>query len=158
MTCTSQPIIPSVIELKSPPNTDCVDILSPPPDKTDIVDAGQSVSFRINLQITGLGAVVSMYTNEPVQVKLHCELIETPGTRFTLGPFPFTTPGTVAALNAGFSFVTGPFTTSLNAGGGQFRTALNDDDGVYRVTTELHFTNGKANSMIDDRILVVTAP
>ena len=133
------------------------DILSPPPAKTDIVDAGQPVSFRINLQITGLTAIVSMYDSEPVHVTHHCERVED-GSRFSLGPFPFTTPATVAALNAGFSFVTGPFTTSLNTGGGQFRTAPGDDDGVYRVTTELHFTSGRANSMIDDRILVVTAP
>lgn len=157
MTCTSQPIIPGVIELKPPPNQDCVDILSPPPDKTDIVDAGQPVSFRINLQIVGLTSIVSMYANESVQVKHHCEQIEG-GVRFTLGPFMFVTPGSVAELGAGFSFETGPFTTSVAGGGGQFQTAAGDDDGVYRVTTELHFTDGRGNALIDDRILVVTAP
>ncbi len=98
-----------------------------------------------------------MYANQPVQVKHHCEQIED-GSRTTLGPFTFTTPGTVAALEAGFSFVTGPFTSSLNGGGGQFRTAAGDDDGVYRLLTELHFTKGRANNMFDDRILVVTSP
>ena len=150
---TSQPNVLPAIALTS----SGVDILSPPPAATDIVDAGQPVQFRTNLAINGLNAIVSMYANEPVQVKHHIEQIET-GNRQTLGPVPFVTPASVAALNGGFSFTTGPFTSSVNGGGGAFQTAPGDDDGVYRVLTELHFTTGKLNSVFDDRILVVSAP
>ena len=80
-----------------------LDILSPPPAKTNIVNAGQPVSFRINLQITGLTAIVSMYDSEPVQVTHHCERVED-GSQFSLGPFPFTTPATVAALKCRLLF------------------------------------------------------
>jgi hypothetical protein len=153
MTTTSQPNAPGVIALNSPG----VDILSPPPAANDIVDAGQQVSFQVNLVVTGLNATVGMYTNEPVEIKHHLEQIET-GVRSTLGPFPFTTPATVAALNAGFAFTTGPFNSSLNGGGGPFETAPGDDDGTYRVLTEVHFTAARSNSVFDDRILVVTAP
>lgn len=163
MTTTSQPISPPVIVLEPPPQGgaftgNAVDILSPPPNATDIVDAGQPVVFRINLRITGFPGVVGMYASEPVQVKIHCEQIEKTIPPFTLGPFTFTTPATVPALNAGFSFTTPSFTTSLNTGGGTFKTATGDDDGVYRVTTELHFADPSthSNCMIDDRILVVT--
>jgi hypothetical protein len=150
---TTQPNVPNIIAITSPG----VDILSPPPAATDIVDAGQPVQFRLNMAINGLPAIVSMYAGEPVQIKHHIEQIET-GLRQTLGPVPFVTPPTVAQLNAGFSFTTGPFTSSLNGGGGTFQTAAGDDDGVYRILTEFHFTSGKLNSVFDDRILVVTAP
>jgi hypothetical protein len=149
---TSQPVVPSVITLTSTG----VDILSPPPAATDIIDAGQPVQLRLNLAINGMNSIVSMYANEPVQVKHHIQQVET-NTTSTLGPFNFTTPATVAALNAGFTFITGPFTTGLSSSGATFRTAPGDDDGLYRVITEFHFTTGKLNSVFDDRVLVVTA-
>jgi hypothetical protein len=152
MATTTQPNEPPTIALTSTG----VDVLSPPPAATDVLDAGQQVQFKLNLAINGLNAVVSAYTNEPVEIKHHIEQIET-GNRQTLAAAAFATPATVAALNAGFSFTTGPFTSSLNGGGGDFQTAPNDDDAVYRVVTELHFTNMPLNCMFDDRILGVSA-
>jgi hypothetical protein len=152
---TSKPNIPGTIVLTSTG----VDVLSPPPNDTDIVQAGDSLQFRLNLAITGLPLLVAMFANEPVEVSHHIEEVET-GTRSTLGPFPFTTPTTVPAL-AAFDFITGPFTSSLSGGAGTFRTAAGDDDGVYRILTEFHFTANaaaKANSVFDDRILAITAP
>jgi hypothetical protein len=114
--------------------------------------------FRLNLSITGTSAVVAMYTGEPVEIRHNVEEVET-GVRKTLGPFAFTTPATVAGL-AAFEFTTGPFTTSLSTGTGEFRTAPGDDDGVYRVVTEFHFTSSSAavsNSVFDDRILAINA-
>jgi len=153
MSTTSKPNSPGVIVLTSTG----VNVLSPPPDDTDIVIAGTPISFRLNLSITGLAFIVAMFAGEPVEVSHHVEQVES-GTRFTLGPFALTTPATVAAL-ANFDFTTGPFTTSLNGGGGQFQTATGDDDGVYRVITEMHFTanaQAKANSVFDDRLLAIT--
>ena len=148
---TSQPVVPGTIVLTS----SGVQVLSPPPDATDIVDAGQPVQLRLNLSVTGLPAIVAMYANEPVQIKHHLELIET-GARKTLGPFNFVTPAPAGL--ASFSFTTGPFTSGL--GVGDFQTAPGDDDGTYRVITEFHFVaaGARANSVFDDRIVVVTAP
>lgn len=155
MSVTSKPKNPPVIDITSTG----VSVLSPAPDDTDIVVAGNPLHFRINLSITGLPFVVAMYLSEPVEVSHHIEEVET-GTRTTLGPFPFTTPATVAGA-ASFHFDTGPFTTSLHGAGGKFQTAAGDDDAVYRVVTELHFTansSAKANCVFDDRILAITAP
>jgi hypothetical protein len=152
MNTTSKPINPPVISFTSTG----VSVLSPPPDDTDIVIAGNTLQFQINLSVTGLVFVVALFANEPVEVSHHIEQVET-GTRFTLGPFPETTPA-VAGLPS-FNFTTGPFTSSLNGGGGQFQTATGDDDGVYRVITELHFTantQAKSISVFDDRILAIT--
>lgn len=151
---TSKPQSPPVIDLSSTG----VDVLSPPPNDTDVVIAGNALSLRLNLSITGFSFVVAMYANEPVEVSHHIEEVET-GARFTLGPFPFVTPAAIPA--GGFNFITGPFTSSLSGGGGTFKTAAGDDDGVYRVLTEFHFTASavtKANSVFDDRILAITAP
>jgi len=153
MSVTSKPKSPPVISLTSTG----VDVLSPSPDDTDIVIAGNSLEFLLNLSITGLPFVVAMYGGEPVEISHHIEEVET-GTRKTLGPFTHTTPTT--GLGS-FSFITGPFTTSLSTGAGVFKTAAGDDDGVYRVVTEMHFTassGAKANSVFDDRILAITAP
>ncbi len=155
MSVTSKPKNPPVIDFTSTG----VDVLSPAPDDTDIVIAGTALQFRINLSLSGLSFVVAMYLNEPVELSHHIEQVET-GDRATLGPFPFTTPATPAGA-ASFYFDTGPFTTSLNGGGGTFQTAAGDDDAVYRVVTELHFTSNSAakpNSVFDDRILAITAP
>lgn len=154
MSTTSKPQNLPTIDLSSTG----VDVLSPPPNDTDIVIAGDPVSFQLNLSVTGQVMVVAMYANEPVEVSHHIENVED-GSRFTLGPFPFTTPGTVAGL-ASFNFTTGPFTTSVNGGGGQFQLAAGDDDAVYRVVTEFHFTGvaeSKANSVFDDRLLAITS-
>jgi len=137
-----------------------VEILSPPPDATDIVDAGQPVQFKLNLNVSGLAPIVAMYANEPVEIKHHIEQIET-GARKTLGPFAFTTPSPIPA--GGFSFVTpaaGTFTSGLSGSGSDFETAPGDDDGAYRVVAEFHFVSAgaKGNSVFDDRLLVVTAP
>jgi len=153
MTTTSKPNSPPTIALTSTG----VSVLSPPPDDTDIVIAGNPLQFQLNLSVTGLVFVVALFANEPVEVSHHIEQVEA-GTRFTLGPFPFTTPAAVAGL-ASFNFTTGPFTSSQNGAGGQFQTATGDDDGVYRVITELHFTantQAKSISVFDDRILAIT--
>ncbi len=153
MTTTSKPNSPPIIALTSTG----VSVLSPPPNDTDIVIAGNPLQFQINLSVAGLVFVVALFANQPVEISHHIEQVEL-GTRFTLGPFPRTTPATVAGL-ANFNFTTGPFTTSLNSGTGVFKTATGDDDGVYRVITELHFTANtqtKSISVFDDRILAIT--
>jgi hypothetical protein len=155
MSVTSKPKSPPVIDLTSTG----VDVLSPAPDDTDIVIAGTPLHFRLKLSITGLPFVVAMYLNEPVEIRHHIVQFET-GARKTLGPFKFTTPATVAAA-ASFHFDTGPFTTSLNGGGGVFETAAGDDDALYQVVTEMHFTASSAanpNCVFDERNLAVTAP
>ena len=154
MTTTSKPNIPGVFVLTSTG----VQVLSPPPNDTDIVVAGDSLSFLLPLSITGWSGLVGLAANQPVEISHHVEQVET-GARFTLGPVPFTTPGP-GSLNS-FSFTTGPFTTSLSTGSGTFKTAVNDDDGVYRIVTEFHFTANrfaKAISVFDDRILAITQP
>jgi hypothetical protein len=150
---TSKPKNPGIIVLDSTG----VSVLSPAPDDTDIVIAGNPVQFQLNLSISGLVFILALYADEPVEVSHHIERIED-GARFTLGPFPFKTPATVAGL-ASFNFTTGPFTSSTNGGGGQFQLAAGDDDGVYRVITEMHFTanaQAKSNSVFDDRLLAIT--
>jgi hypothetical protein len=155
MTTTTKPDNPPTIALTSTG----VSVLSPPPEDTDIVIAGTDLHLRLHLSLTGQVGVLAMYLDEPVQVSHSVELVQT-GHRFQLGPFPFTTPATIAGL-AHFHFTTGPFTTSLHGGGGKFETAPGDDDGVYRVVTEFHFTANPpsaANSAFNDRILAITAP
>jgi hypothetical protein len=155
MNIATKPNDPPIIALTSAG----VAVLSPPPNDTDVVIAGTPLQFRLNLSVTGFLPVVALYLNQPVQVIHSVEQVQT-GIRFRLGPFAFTTPGTIPAI-ANFDLTTGPFTTSLNGGGGRFETAPGDEDGVYRVVTEFHFTvnaAAAANSAFDDRILAITAP
>jgi len=136
-----------------------VAVSTPSDPDTDIVVAGDQVTFNLNLAITGKNSFVGAFLSEPVEVTHHVEEVET-GTRTTLGPFAFTTPGTVVAAGS-FALVTGPFTTGNSTSGAQFRTAPpNEDDGVYRLVTEFHFTSNtamKSNSVFDDRLLAITA-
>jgi hypothetical protein len=139
-----------------------VTVSTPSDPDTDIVIAGDPVSFNLNLAITGKNSFVGPLLNEPVEVTHHVEQVET-GTRTTLGPFTFTTPGTVAGA-ASFSLTTpviGSFTTGNSTSGAQFTTAPpSEDDGVYRVVTEFHFTSNAAMtsiSVFDDRLLAITA-
>lgn len=153
MTTTSQPVSPPAISLTSAG----VVVLSPGPDATDIIDAGQNASLRLEVKITGFNSVVGMYTGEQVKITHYATEAET-NTVSKFGPFTFTTPPTVAALNAGFDFTTGPFTTGVFGSGKDFTTASGDDDGVYRVVTVLHFVSDPSNSVINDRILAVVNP
>jgi hypothetical protein len=155
MTTTSQPVAPPVISLDS---TGVV-VLSPPPDATDIVDVGQDAFLKLELKIVGIPAVVGMYKAQPVTIKHYVTQLETNDPAKTLGPFAFVTPATVAALNAGFEFTTGPFTTGVFPSPGKtFTTAAGDNDGVYSVVTVLHFDADPSNSVINDRILAVVNP
>jgi len=153
MTTTSKPQEPPIIDLSSTG----VSVLSPlPPNDTDIVIAGDDLYLRLHLAITGIPLITGMWASEKVEITHHVEEIHT-GARKTLGPFAFTTPAPAGLAN--FEFTTGPFTTSVNGGGGTFETAAGDDDGVYRVVTEFHFTKNnavKADSVFNDRILAIT--
>jgi hypothetical protein len=152
MSTTSKPVDPPTLSLTS---TGLV-ISTPSLPDTDIVIAGDPVQFTLNLSISGIPLFVGPLANEPVEVTHHVEEIET-GARQTLGPFSFTTPS-FAGLGS-FPIQTGPFTTGNATSGAQFTTAPNDDDGVYRVVTEFHFTANaqmKAICVFDDRILAIT--
>jgi hypothetical protein len=155
MSTSSKPVAPPVISLDSTG----VHILSPPPNETDIVDAGDPVQFRLELKISGWAALVWLYTSEPVQISHYTTQVQTNDVA-VLGPYPFVTPATAALLSAGFDFTTGPFTTGLFAATAtaNFTTASGDDDGVYRVVTVLQFTDAPGNSVVDDRILTVVKP
>jgi hypothetical protein len=153
MSTTSKPVFPPVISLTSTG----VAVSTPSLPDTDIVVAGDNLSFTLNLDVTGWSFIVALLANEPVEVRHHIEEVET-GTRTTLGPYNFTTP---SPITGPFSFTTGPFTTGKSGSGAQFTTAdPSDDDGVYRVITEFHFTDPgtKEISVFDDRILAITAP
>jgi hypothetical protein len=150
MTTTSKPQWPGVISLDSTG----MEILSPPPNATNIVIAGDPVQFKLPLSVSGWLGILLLYANEPVQITHHITAVET-NTVKSLGPFAFMTP---AAPGLGsFEFTTGPFTTGLNGSGAVFTTAGGDDDAVYRVITELHFTHAVPNSVIDDQILTVVS-
>ena len=154
MDTTSKPNFPGAFVLTSAG----VQVLSPPPNDTDIVVAGDSLWFFLPLDITGWTGLVGLAANQPVEVSHHVVQFES-GARFTLGPFAFTTPGPASLKH--FDFTTGPFTTSLSNGGGTFKTAVHDDDAVYQIVTEFHFTAnrfGKAIRVFNDRILAITKP
>lgn len=152
---SSQPLVPGVIEFL----LTSVDVLSPPPNATDIVTAGQPVAFRVNGQVTGLPFIVGMYADEPVEVKIHFTPVETGIPASTHGPYTFMTPAvTPGATSFAFSFVTPPLTTGIHGSAANLTTAPGDDDGVYRPLLEVHFTAARANSAFADGVLVVTAP
>ena len=149
MSTISKPIDPPVISLTSTG----VIVSTPSLPDTDIVVAGDPVSFTLNLDITGFPFIVALLANEPVEVRHHVVNVEN-GSRFTLGPFPFVTP---SPITGPFSFITGPFPTG---GATQFPLAAGDDDALYQVFTEFHFTvpGAKEISAFDDRVLAITAP
>jgi hypothetical protein len=68
-----------------------VGVRSPPPNNTDIVVAGDPLSFQLNLSVTRQVVVVAMCGSEPVKVSRQIENIES-GTQFKLRSFAFTTP------------------------------------------------------------------
>lgn len=154
MTTTSKPIDPPNLSFTSTGVT----INTPSDPDTDIVIAGDSVTFTLNLSIVGKNAYVGGLLGEPAEVSHHIESVET-GDRATLGPYPYTTPNSVAGV-AAFSVQTGPFTTGNSTSGADFTTAdPGDDDGVYRIVTEFHFNANnamKSISVFDDRLLAIT--
>jgi hypothetical protein len=68
-----------------------VGVRSPPPNDTDIVIAGDPLSFQLNRSITRQVVVVAMCGSEPVKVSRQIENIES-GTQFKRRSFAFTTP------------------------------------------------------------------
>lgn len=68
-----------------------VGVRSPPPNDTDILIAGDPLSFQLSLSVTRQ-VVVAMCGSDPVKVsRRQTENIES-GTQFKLGSFAFTTP------------------------------------------------------------------
>jgi hypothetical protein len=127
--------------------------LSPPPNPTSIVQAGQPVELRVELGIDG--GLTGLLLGESYQVFHHVERVED-GDRKTLAGGTFTVPSSAAAA-ASFNEVTGPYTTS-DSGAADFEVPAGFDSGTFRILTHIHFVDPGKEPIVTafhDMILMV---
>lgn len=128
--------------------------LSPAPDPTSIVQAGQTVELKVDLGIEG--HLTGLLLGEDYQVFHHLERVED-GDRKTLSGGTFSVPNN-AADAASFSAVTGPYTTS-DSGAADFVVPNNFDAGTFRILTHIHFVDAGKEPIVTafhDMILLVS--
>jgi hypothetical protein len=132
---TAEPNIPGVLTFK----LDNVTVLSPPPNPTAIVQAGQELKLKVDLGFDGLPLVVNcLLPGKQYSVFHHLER-EEDGARSTLpgGTFAVPAPPGIAS----FSVETGPYTSGGPGSGAQFEVPGGFDAGTFEVTTHIHFAD-----------------
>ena len=151
---TSQPQIPPHIVYQ----LTTTEIVSSGIPASDVVEAGQDVTFHLVGEVVGALPLVAWMANQPVAIKVHVERVEGPWTaRKTFGPWVTTTSAptpTPAGTKVWFTFTSPALTT---VAGGDLPLAPHDDDAVYRVTVEAHFQAVKSDVAFAEGLLMVTA-
>jgi hypothetical protein len=113
---------------------DNVVALSPPPNPTTIVQAGQPVQLQVDLGVEGFWA--GLLIGESFTVVHHTER-EEDGARSTLPGGAFTVP--TPPDTASFSVTTGPFSTGNAGSGANFEVPAGFDAGTFEILTHIHF-------------------
>lgn len=131
----------------------CKDIkaLSPPPNPTTVVQAGQSVEFEVHLGVEGWWA--GFLVGEKFNVGHHLERIED-GDRKLLIKHGFTVPPPPDTDD--FSVKTGPFTTGP---GGDLEVPPGFETATFHIVSHIHFQNDFIEPFVacyHDMFLMVT--
>jgi hypothetical protein len=131
----------------------CRDIkaLSPPPNPTTVVQAGQPVEFEVNLGVDGLWA--GFLVGEQFAVGHHLERIED-GDRKLLIKHGLQVPP--PPDTADFKVKTGPFTTGP---GGDLEIPGGFDTATFHIVSHIHFANSFIEPFVacyHDTFLMVT--
>lgn len=116
---------------------DNVVALSPPPNPSTIIQAGQSVELRVDLGVEGYWA--GLLVGENFSVFHHTER-EEDGDRKTLPGRSDTVP-TPPASAASFSVITGPFTTGQAGSGADLEIPAGYSAGTFEILTHIHFND-----------------
>lgn len=133
---------------------DNVVALSPIPNPTTVVQAGQNVGLRLDLGIDGFWA--GLLIGESFDVFHHSERVED-GDRKTLPGGRFTVPGPPDTSN--FSVTTGPHTTGNAGSGAQLEVPAGFDAGTFRILTHIHFVDPNKEPIVaafHDIVIMVT--
>jgi hypothetical protein len=115
---------------------DNVVALSPPPNPTTIVQAGQPIELRVDLGVEGYWA--GLLVGEGFSVFHHTER-EEDGARKTLPGRSSVVPG--PPDTASFNVTTGPFTTGQAGSGADLEIPSGYDAGTFEILTHIHFTD-----------------
>ena len=133
---------------------DNVVALSPAPNPTTVVQAGQPVELRVDLGIDGFWA--GLLIGENFNVFHHSERVED-GDRKALAGGTFTVPG--APDTASFSVTTGPFTTGNAGSGAVLEVPAGFSAGTFRILSHIHFVDPNKEPIVaafHDIIVMVT--
>ena len=128
--------------------------LAPGPAANSVVQAGQDVSLRVDLGLTG--AFTGLLFNEAYRVFHHLERVED-GDRKTLSGGTFNVPGN-AADAAAFSATTGPYSTGEFGSGADFEIGDGFEAGTFRILTDIHLVDlgkGRMVTAFHDMIFMV---
>lgn len=126
---------------------------------TDVVDAGEQITFRIQGEVTGNTIPVVLLAKLPVSLKVHVEEMESPGTRKTFDTPTASWIATTSGLTGSkvlLDFTSPAITTGLYGSGMDLTTAPNDDDAIYRVSVQAHFQVAKSIVAFGEGLLAVT--
>jgi len=115
---------------------DNVVVLSPPPDPSAIIQAGQDLKLRVDLGFDGHPLFLWLIAGKQYSVFHHLER-EEDGARTLLPGGTFTVPTPPNSTN--FSVETGPYTSGAPGSGTQFEVPAGFDAGTFEVLTHLHF-------------------
>jgi hypothetical protein len=139
---TAEPDIPGVLTFR----LDNVTVLSPPPNPTAIVQAGQELKLKVDLGFDGHPLFLNcLMAGKQYSVFHHLER-EEDGARTTLSGGTFTVPAPSAISN--FSVETGPYTSGGPGSGTQFEVPAGFDAGTFEVTTHIHFVDSCIKSFV----------
>ncbi len=133
---------------------DGVVALSPSPRPTNVVQAGQPVSLRVDLGVEGFWA--GLLVGERYNVFHHLERIED-GARKPLAGGTHTVPG--APDTGSFNVTSGPYTTGQAGSGTDFEVPAGSAAGTFRILTHVHFEDPAKEPIVTafhDMILMVT--
>ena len=133
---------------------DDVVALSPAPNPTTVVQAGQPLELRVDLGVDGFWA--GLLIGESFNVFHHSESVED-GDRQELAGGTFTVPG--APDTANFSVTTGAFSTGGPGSGAQLEVPAGFASGTFRILTHIHFVDPAKEPIVaafHDIIVMVT--
>jgi hypothetical protein len=125
--------------------------LSPVPNPTTVVQAGQDVEFELQLGVEGLWA--GFLVGEKFNVVHHLERVED-GARKSLSKIGFEVPAPPDTPD--FTIKTGPFTTGS---GGDLEIAAGFDAATFHIVSHVHFQNNFIEPFVacfHDTFLMVT--
>jgi hypothetical protein len=133
---TAEPDVPGVIKF----SFDKITPLSPPPNPTSIIQAGQPISFQLDLDLEFF--LANLLLGQQFSVVFILER-EEDGKRKKLTAGPFTVPTSLypVSTNKTFSVTAGPFTSGNEGTGADFEVAPGEDTGTFETNINIRFDN-----------------
>ncbi len=134
---------------------DNVVALSPLPNPTTVVQAGQPVGLRLDMGVDGLWA--GFVAGEQYRIVHHCERIED-GVRKTLSGGIHNAPAAPPALT-NFTVTTGPYSTANEPAVADLTIPVGQDSATWRILTHIHFLDPAKEPIVaafNEMVIMIT--